>query len=317
MNSSFGSVKRFSIIVTLLAVLLASYIGVNQARAAAVCSPATAITSPFSKDGVGDFCWQASSLCTYINSWNLTTLEVNGTAYTNTYIAAGSIAALNGGYTIHYVSPVAWGHFEIGGTCSGGTVATATRIPTSGPSLTPSRTATRTNTPAVSSTFTRTPTRTNTPVATSTPAATATGGYLDNMDSYNTGLFTKADGWTNGAPFNVGWRADHINFSGGIMTITLDNVGCPSGCSNTPYASGEYRSNTLTGYGTYESNFKAAKGNGIVGGSFFTYTGPSDNQPWDEIDFEVLGKNTTQVQLNYYTNGVGGHETLINLGFDA
>ena len=32
---------------------------------------------------------------------------------------------------------------------------------------------------------------------------------------------------------------------------------------------------------------------------------------------EVLGKNTTQVQFNYFTNGVGGHETVLNLGFDA
>lgn len=330
MKRSFASIQRISIIVTLLVALLATYIGINNARAAAVCSPATAVASPFSKDGVGDFCWQASSLCTYINSWNLTTLEVNGTAYTNTYVAAGSIVPLNGGYTIHYVSSVAWGHFEMGGACSGGTVntptrtatavsgATATRTPTqtvgasptSGASLTPSRTATRTNTPVAS------PTRTNTPVATATRAATAVGGYLDNMDSYNTSLFGKADGWTNGNPFNVGWRADHINFSGGIMTMTLDNATCPSGCSNRPYASGEYRSNTLTGFGLYEARFKAAKASGTVS-SFFTYTGPSDNQPWDEIDFEVLGKNTSQMQLNYYTNGVGGHETIINLGFDS
>ncbi len=178
---------------------------------------------------------------------------------------------------------------------------------------TPIRTPTRTRTPTIP----RTPTRTPTPTRTATPSATLTGGFLDNLDSYNTGLFAKADGWTNGDPFNVGWRADHVNFSGGIMTITLDNLTCPSGCSNRPYASGEYRTNNLYGYGLYEGRFKAAKANGIVAASLFTYTGPSDGQPWDEIDFEVLGKDTTQMQLNYFTNGVGGHETIINLGFDA
>lgn len=55
---------------------------------------------------------------------------------------------------------------------------------------------------------------------------------------------------------------------------------------------------------------------GVVS-SFFTYTGPSDNNPWDEIDIEFLGKDTTKVQFNYYTNGVGGHEFLYDLGFDA
>jgi endo-1,3-1,4-beta-glycanase ExoK len=313
MNHFFTPVKRFSLAVTILVVMLAGYFGVIHARAATVCSPATAIASPFSKDGVGDFCWQATSLCTYINSWNLTTLEVNGTAYTNLYQAASSIAPLNGTYTIHYVSTVGWGHFEIGGTCSGGTTNTAT------PAASPTRTATSVIS-GPTATFTRTPTRTNTPVAsptrTNTPVATASGGTLDNLDSYNTGLFTKADGWTNGSPFNVGWRADHIAFANGIMTLTLDNSTCPSGCSNAPYASGEYRRNILTGYGLYQASFKSAKASGTVS-SFFTYTGPSDGQPWDEIDIEILGKNTTQMQANYFTNGTGGHETIINLGFDS
>lgn len=37
----------------------------------------------------------------------------------------------------------------------------------------------------------------------------------------------------------------------------------------------------------------------------------------DEIDVEVLGKDTTKVQFNYYTNGTGNHEYLYDLGFDA
>ena len=61
---------------------------------------------------------------------------------------------------------------------------------------------------------------------------------------------------------------------------------------------------------------KPIKNDGVVS-SFFTYTGPSDGTRWDEIDIEFLGKNTTQVQFNYYTNGVGNHEYLYNLGFDV
>jgi endoglucanase len=54
-----------------------------------------------------------------------------------------------------------------------------------------------------------------------------------------------------------------------------------------------------------------------MAGSLFTYTGPSEGDPWDEIDIEFLGKDTTKMQTNYFTNGVGGHETLIDLGFDG
>jgi beta-glucanase (GH16 family) len=149
-----------------------------------------------------------------------------------------------------------------------------------------------------------------------TGRAVAQGNFLDNLDT-QTGVWQKSDGWANGAPFNCGWRADHVTFSGGIMTLTLDTAPCPSGCSSMPYASGEYRTTANYGYGRIEGRFKAAKASGIVAASLFTYTGPSVGDPWDEIDIEILGKNTTQMQTNYFTNGVGGKETLIDLGFDA
>ena len=102
------------------------------------------------------------------------------------------------------------------------------------------------------------------------------------------------------------------SFSGGLMTLQLDNATCPTGCSGKPYASDEYRTNDVYGYGTFTVHMRAAKASGIVS-SFFIYNGT----PWDEIDIEFLGKDTTKMQTNYFTNGVGGHETLINLGFDA
>jgi endo-1,3-1,4-beta-glycanase ExoK len=146
--------------------------------------------------------------------------------------------------------------------------------------------------------------------------AAAQGSFFDGLDSQSA-LFQKADGWTNGAPFYCGWRADRVNFSGGIMTLTLSNASCPSGCSNIPYGSGEYRTVAKYGYGRFEARFKAAKASGTVAASLFTYTGPSTGTPWDEIDIEILGKDTTKMQTNYYTNGVGGKEVMINLGFDA
>ena len=108
--------------------------------------------------------------------------------------------------------------------------------------------------------------------------------------------------------FNCGWLPDHISFANGQMTIRLDNYSS----WGKPYSSGEYRSWNTFNYGYFETNMKAAKGNGLVT-SFFTYTG----SPWDEIDVEILGKNTNQVQFNYFVSGVGGHEKVVDLGFDA
>lgn len=171
--------KSISIVITLMTVLVALIGGVvTPARAQSVCSPATAISVPFAKDGAGTFCYQATSLCSFINSWNLTSLSINGTNYTNIWVAGSSIPSLNGAFTITYNSPVAWGHFEIGGPCSGGgatntPVNTATRTPTQivGASNTPSGpTATRTSTP----TTTRTPTVGPSLTATQTRTLTAT-----------------------------------------------------------------------------------------------------------------------------------------------
>lgn len=150
-----------------LVVVMVFGIAPQQAQAAAICSPATSISSPFSFDGTGDYCWKTTSLCTYINSWNLTTLEVNGTAYTNIYVTGASIAPVSGAYTIHYTSPVAWGHFEIGGTCS---VVPATNTPVTGPTAT----FTRTSTPVTGPTLTRTRTPTLVSGVTSTPSRTPT-----------------------------------------------------------------------------------------------------------------------------------------------
>jgi hypothetical protein len=78
------------------------------------CSPVTStITAPFSYDGAGTFCWQSSNLGSYINSWNLTSLTINGVNEINLYVASGSYPAkINGYWYVSYNSAVSYGHFE-------------------------------------------------------------------------------------------------------------------------------------------------------------------------------------------------------------
>ena len=119
--------------------------------------------------------------------------------------------------------------------------------------------------------------------------------------------------WTNGGVFDCGWTSSNIRLQNGDpmeITITED----PSGKYH--YLSGEYRTYVNYHYGYYECSMMPIKANGVDTG-FFTYTGPSEGDPWDEIDFEFLGYDTTKVQLNHYADGVGGHEYMLDLGFDA
>ena len=91
----------------------------------------------------------------------------------------------------------------------------------------------------------------------------------------------------------------------GLLTLTLSK-------EDSGYVGAEYRTQARYSYGYYSVSMKAASCPGVIS-SFFTYT----NWPWDEIDIEFLGDDTTRVQFNYFKNGVGGHEYVYYLGFDA
>ncbi|AUG58471.1 hypothetical protein B9R14_05900 [Acetivibrio saccincola] len=134
-----------------------------------------------------------------------------------------------------------------------------------------------------------------------------------NFSNYDSSLWEKAD-WDNGDMFNCMWRPSQVTINNGKMVLTLDRDYDPS--HHYPYKSGEYRTKSFFGFGYYEVRMKPAKNPGIVS-SFFTYTGPSDGNPWDEIDIEFLGKDTTKVQFNWWKNGQGNNEYYYDLGFDA
>ncbi len=78
------------------------------------CTPVTStITAPFTFDGAGTFCWQSTNLGAYVNSWNTTSVSINGVNITNLYMASGSYPAKVGGFWyVSYNSTVAWAHFE-------------------------------------------------------------------------------------------------------------------------------------------------------------------------------------------------------------
>lgn len=137
-------------------------------------------------------------------------------------------------------------------------------------------------------------------------------GRSVGSDSMRPDLWTRSDGYTNNTSFHCGWRADHVQFDQGRMTLRLDADPCPSGCSGKPFASGEVSSVQSVRYGRLEGRFKAAKGIGIVT-SLFLY----DRTSQDEIDIELLGKDPTRLQTNYFTGGAGDHARTVDLGFDA
>lgn len=118
------------------------------------------------------------------------------------------------------------------------------------------------------------------------------------------GFFARNDRG-NGHPFNCSFMRSNAVIGDGVLSLVLSE-------DHSGYVGAEYRIWSKTGYGFYSVKMKAAACPGVIS-SFFIYNG----FPWDEIDIEFLGDDTTKVQFNYYTHGVGGHEYVYHLGYDA
>lgn len=132
-------------------------------------------------------------------------------------------------------------------------------------------------------------------------------------------------GWGNGGVFNTWWSADCVTYGEKTAKLTIKPNTDPENedAEKYDYLGGEMRTYGYYGYGDYQVRMKPAKKAGTAS-TFFVCTGEYDlnpitneKNPWDEIDIEFLGQDTTKVQFNYFVNGVGGHEYMYDLGFDA
>ncbi|CAI5515002.1 unnamed protein product [Closterium sp. Naga37s-1] len=81
--------------------------------------------------------------------------------------------------------------------------------------------------------------------------------------------------------------------------------------TTTPCRGSRVRSDEQYPSGIFSAKIKCPKGDisGLVQSYYLSSLEGSHDQ--DEIDFEFLGKDKTQVQTNYYVNGEGGREVLI------
>lgn len=126
-------------------------------------------------------------------------------------------------------------------------------------------------------------------------------------------------------PMNAArFRPENAATAGGRLALTLDRRQLP----DRRFAGAEQRTrNAPEGFhrfGRFETRMRAARGSGVVS-SFFLYR----YDPWQEVDVEFLGKDTTRLHLNiFYNPGPEGarnnhgdldHQTpvILDLGFDA
>ncbi len=113
----------------------------------------------------------------------------------------------------------------------------------------------------------------------------------------------------NGDPFDCGWQADNdLQHAGScpynwIMWVALAAVAL------TPPANTGPMGITITApiHGPDESRRRGRRGSAA-----FHLHRHIRRQSLDEIDIEIIGKDTPNCKTNYYTNGVGRHEDYID-----
>jgi len=149
-------------------------------------------------------------------------------------------------------------------------------------------------------------------LATSVVAAEepVTGGSF--FDAFNSLDFERrwlaSDGWTNGPHQGCEWRKENLSVSDGKLSLSMTK-----GSDQEEWNCAELQSNDVYGYGVYEISMRPVAASGTVS-AFFTYIGPVHGKPHDEIDFEFLGRDTSRIQLNYFTGGRGGNEFFVPAG---
>jgi endo-1,3-1,4-beta-glycanase ExoK len=136
----------------------------------------------------------------------------------------------------------------------------------------------------------------------------ATGtSFVDDFDTLDGKRWFISDGWNNGKHQNCTWSRKEVTNTDGKLVLGFK----AQKYKDRDHVCAEIQTRKRFGYGTYEIRMKAAAGSGLNTG-FFSFIGEADKQPHDEIDFEVLGKDPSKVQLNQFVNGKDvGEEKLV------
>lgn len=122
--------------------------------------------------------------------------------------------------------------------------------------------------------------------------------FFDDFDTLNEEIWGVSDGWVNGNWQNCLWLRENVSTNNGVLALKFARQ--PN--DKRDYTCGEIQSRHVYGHGTYEARFRTSTGSGL-NAAFFTYIGPHHGRPHDEIDVEVLTRDTTAVSLNTYVSG--------------
>ncbi|SEQ41925.1 endo-1,3(4)-beta-glucanase [Devosia sp. YR412] len=138
-------------------------------------------------------------------------------------------------------------------------------------------------------------------LAQAAPAFAQGTAFHDTFDSLDSARWYVSDGWSNGAHQNCTWSTDQAKVTGGNLRVGF----APVLKGERQNRCGEIQTKTAYGFGTFEARLKTPAGSGL-NAAFFTYIGQQQGKPHDEIDFEILLRDTGHVDTTTFVKGVSG-----------
>ncbi len=121
-----------------------------------------------------------------------------------------------------------------------------------------------------------------------------------------------SDGWSNGDFTDNDWRRSQVSFGKHGLVLTMEPG--PED-SSKKLASAEIRTSEFYRYGYFEVRAKLPRDPGIVVG-LFTYAPRDEARRPNEIDVEILGRDTRTLEATIHENGKATHSAF-TLPFDS
>lgn len=151
------------------------------------------------------------------------------------------------------------------------------------------------------------------PAPSAGPALPQTGeAFVERFDDPIQDRWRLSDGWSNGSWMANDWRASSVEVKPNLMTFHMRKSAKGSAYE---FASGETQTHAKFRYGYFEVRMKVPRGAGLVTG-MFTYAGREGSVRTNEIDIEILGRNTRVVELTIHEGGRATPKK-ITLPFDS
>jgi endo-1,3-1,4-beta-glycanase ExoK len=137
--------------------------------------------------------------------------------------------------------------------------------------------------------------------------------FIDHFEGFDRDLYYYSNRGRDGAHTESYLSEEQIFFTpeGAVIEMRRSDPGSPA-----PLVSGEFATVERFKYGYFEARMRVPRGNGVITG-FFTYIGPWHGvNPAQEIDIEILGRNTRLFYPAWHSGGRSS-ELITRLPFDA